>query len=432
MTVVDLIQRKRDGGELSRAEIDWLIKGFTEGSVADYQMSALCMAIVLRGMTSRETTWLTLAMRDSGSIADLSATRAPKIDKHSTGGVGDKVSLCLAPLVAACGVAVPMISGRGLGHTGGTLDKLEAIAGFRIDLDLPAFQRQVRGIGCALIGQTSTLAPADKRLYALRDVTGTVESIPLITASILSKKLAAGLDGLVMDVKVGRGAFMKNVKDARTLARSIVTVGRAAGLNTTALITAMDAPLGMTIGNAIETREAIELLHGRSSPDLLDCTVALGVEMLMLGKKARSRTDARDQLHAAIADGRGAAKFRQIIKAQGGDARVIDEPDRLPTAPIKLQVKATRAGYLRDIDGLVLGKLAMELGAGRKRTEDLVDPRVGIELCVKPGARVSKGASLCVLHMSAKNDAALIVARSAFELATRDAKPKSVVIERIS
>jgi pyrimidine-nucleoside phosphorylase len=433
MNVVELIHKKRDGRELSRDEIDWLIEGFTHGTIADYQMSALCMAIVLRSMTARETAWLTLAMRDSGVVADLSAVRAPKIDKHSTGGVGDKVSLCLAPLVAACGVAVPMISGRGLGHTGGTLDKLEAIPGFRIGLDLPVFQQQVRDIGCALIGQTESLAPADKRLYALRDVTGTVESIPLITASILSKKLAAGLDGLVMDVKVGRGAFMHTLKDARALAKSIVSVGRAAGLKTTALITAMDQPLGMTIGNALETREAIELLHGRSAPDLLECTLALGAEMLVLGRRARSTTQARDQLHAAITSGSAASKLRAVIQAQGGDARVVDEPDRLPSAPVKHVVTATRAGYVTDIDALTLGRLSMELGAGRRVATDTVDPRVGIELCVKPGSPIKRGDALAVLHMANADpkkhaEAAL---RSAFTFGARRPKAKALVVETV-
>jgi len=433
MNIVELIHKKRDGRELSRAEIDWLITGFTDATIADYQMSALCMAIVLRGMTARETAWLTLAMRDSGVVADLSATRAPKIDKHSTGGVGDKVSLCLAPLVAACGVAVPMISGRGLGHTGGTLDKLEAIPGFRIGLELPAFQRQVREIGCALIGQTDSLAPADKRLYALRDVTGTVESIPLITASILSKKLAAGLDGLVMDVKVGRGAFMKSLKEARALARSIVSVGRAAGLKTTALITAMDQPLGMTIGNALEAREAIELLHGRSSEDLLECTLALGTEMLILAKRARSTAHARDQLQQTIADGSAAAKLRAIIQAQGGDARVVDEPDRLPSAPVKHVVTATRASYVTDIDALTLGRLSMELGAGRRVATDVIDPRVGIALGVKPGSTVTRGTTLAVLHMATSDEqrSAEATLRSAFTFGSRRPKPRRLVIETV-
>jgi pyrimidine-nucleoside phosphorylase len=431
MNVVELIQRKRDGGELSRQELRWVIERYTQGDVADYQMSAMAMAIVLRGMTARETVDLTLAMRDSGEVADLSKVRAPKIDKHSTGGVGDKVSLCLAPLVAACGVAVPMISGRGLGHTGGTLDKLESITGFRIGLDLPTFQTQVAQLGCALIGQTKALAPADKKLYALRDVTGTVESIPLITASILSKKLAAGLDGLVMDVKLGRGAFMKTLPNARALAKSIVSVGRAAGLKTSALITAMDQPLGMTIGNALEMREAIELLHGKGAPDLVECTLALGAEMLMLGKRAKSREHAREQLQQAIDNRRGAGKLRSVILAQGGNARVIEEPDRLPSAPLTIDVKATRAGYVKDVDGLALGKLAMELGAGRTRTDDAIDPRVGIVLHVKPGTRVSKGATLCVLHVTAENKPAIAAARAAFELAARPPKPKPVVIERI-
>lgn len=433
MNVVELIHRKRDGEELSRDQVRWLIDGYTRGDVPDYQMSAFAMAVVLRGMTSRETAWLTLAMRDSGVIADLSSTRAPKIDKHSTGGVGDKVSLCLAPMVAACGVAVPMIAGRGLGHTGGTLDKLEAIAGFRIGLDLAEFRQQVRDIGCALIGQTGSLAPADKRLYALRDVTGTVESIPLITASILSKKLAAGLDGLVMDVKVGRGAFMKTLKDARALASSIVTVGRAAGLKTTALITAMDQPLGAMIGNALETREAIELLHGRAADDLLECTLALGAEMLVLGGRTRSITKARDRLMATITSGEAASRLRAVVRAQGGDARVVDEPDRLPRAAVQHAVNATHDAYVIDVDALTLGQLSMELGAGRRRTEDAIDPRVGIELRVKTGSRVKRGDVLAVLHLNEPQDAKRwqTTLRSAFSFGARAPRRKPLVLGTI-
>lgn len=431
MNVVDLIHRKRDGLELSRDEIRWLVENYTNGAVADYQMSAMAMAIVLRGMTARETAELTLAMRDSGEVADLSTIAMAKIDKHSTGGVGDKVSLCLAPLVAACGVAVPMISGRGLGHTGGTLDKLESIPGFRIDLSLAAYRRQVAKLGCALIGQTRRLAPADKKLYALRDVTGTVESIPLITASILSKKLAAGLDGLVMDVKVGRGAFMKTLPEARALAQSIVSVGRAAGLKTSALITRMDQPLGVMIGNALEMREAVELLHGRAREDLLECTLALGAEMLVLGGQARSIDAARRHLEAAIATGSGARKLRAIVEAQGGDPRVIDEPDRLPTAPHRTTIRAVRAGHIHDVDALVLGKAAMELGAGRARTDDVIDPRVGIELCVQRGSRVHAGAPLCVVHTAGSAEPIEVEVLPAFVIRERKPRQQSVLVERV-
>lgn len=431
MNVVDLIHRKRDGLELSRDEIRWLIDGYTTGSVADYQMSAMAMAIVLRGMTLRETTELTLAMRDSGEVADLSTIAMAKIDKHSTGGVGDKVSLCLAPLVAACGVAVPMISGRGLGHTGGTLDKLESIPGFRIDLSLAAYRRQVTKLGCALIGQTQRLAPADKKLYALRDVTGTVESIPLITASILSKKLAAGLDGLVMDVKVGRGAFMKTLPEARALAQSIVSVGRSAGVKTAALITRMDQPLGTTVGNALEMREAIELLHGRASDDLMECTLALGAEMLVLGGRARSHAAARRDLEAAITTGSGARKLRAVVRAQGGDARVVDEPDRLPTAPLRTTVRSIRTGYIHDVDALAVGKAAMELGAGRVHTDDVIDPRVGVELCVRRGSQVAIGDPLCVLHTDGRVPAIEHKVLGAFEVRTRKPRGQTVVVERV-
>jgi len=430
MNVVDLIHRKRDGLELARDEIRWLVEGYTNGTVADYQMSAMAMAIVLRGMTARETAELTLAMRDSGEVADLSTIAMAKIDKHSTGGVGDKVSLCLAPLVAACGVAVPMISGRGLGHTGGTLDKLESIPGFRIDLNLAAYRRQVAKLGCALIGQTQHLAPADKKLYALRDVTGTVESIPLITASILSKKLAAGLDGLVMDVKVGRGAFMKTLPEARALAKSIVSVGRAAGLKTSALITRMDQPLGTTIGNALEMREAIALLHGRASEDLMECTLALGAEMLVLGG-ARSTAAARKQLEAAITSGSGAQKLRAIVAAQGGDARVVDEPDRLPTASHRTTIRSIRAGHIHDVDALVVGKAAMKLGAGRTRTDDRINSRVGIELCVQRGSRVQIGDPLCVLHTDGSAGPVEVEVLAAFPIRERKPRRQSVLVERV-
>jgi pyrimidine-nucleoside phosphorylase len=342
-----LIAKKRDGGALSKHEIEALVSGFVSGQVADYQMSAFAMAVCLRGMTAEETAALTLAMAQSGTRARLRPSPKPTVDKHSTGGVGDKVSICLAPMIAAAGAQVPMISGRGLGHTGGTLDKLEAIPGFRVDLPLRRFERLVREHGFALIGQTKDLAPADRKLYALRDVTGTVESIPLITASILSKKLCEDLDALVLDVKVGRGAFMKSLADARALAASIVSVGSAAGLAVTAVLTRMDAPLGRAIGNALETREALELLHGRAPDDLLQCTLALGQEMLLACKLAKTPGAAERRLLGTLKDGRALRAMRGLVRAQGGDPRVVDEPDRLPRAPRSVVVRAKRAGYLR-------------------------------------------------------------------------------------
>ncbi len=430
-TTPQLIAKKRDGGALSEAEIRRLVEGFTRGEVADYQMSALAMAIVLRGMTPAEVVALTLAMRDSGRIVDLSGVRGVKVDKHSTGGVGDKVSICLAPLVAACGVPVPMISGRGLGHTGGTLDKLEAIAGFSVSLTTAAFIAQVRDVGCALVGQTADLAPADKKLYALRDVTGTVESIPLITASILSKKLASGLDALVLDVKVGKGAFMKTPAEARELARSLVRVGRLAKKEVTAFITSMEAPLGRAIGNALETAEALEILRGGGPDDLRELTLVLGAEMLRLGKVAKNERDARAMLEAAIKDRRGAGRMRQIIRAQGGDARVVDEPDRLPRAKVVREVLAKTEGVVTGIDPLSLGLTGVAMGAGRTRADQAVDPRVGIVVRAPIGTRVRRGAPLAELHLGPDHDAAAFSerVRDAFSIGRGPATVPKLVLD---
>ncbi|HMI90115.1 MAG TPA: thymidine phosphorylase [Polyangiales bacterium] len=424
-----LIARKRDGLELSPAEIAWLINGFVADEVADYQMSAFAMAVLLRGMTVRETTALTLAMRDSGKRANLRGARGPKVDKHSTGGVGDKVSICLAPLVAACGVRVPMISGRGLSHTGGTLDKLEAIAGLRVDLTLERFEQLVAEHGFALVGQTADLAPADRRLYALRDVTATVESIPLITASILSKKLCEDLDALVLDVKVGRGAFMHSRSEARALARSIVDVGRAAGVATTAVLTRMDAPLGRAVGNALETAEAIELLHGRGPDDLLECTLLLGAEMLIAGGVARTRSAAEARLRAAIASGAARERLAALVAAQHGDPRVVAEPDRLPRAPFQRTVRAAEDGYVRKVDALRIAEVALRLGAGRSRVDQAIDHAVGIVLAKKPGDAVKQGEALAELHLRSRAQAkdASTEVEQAFELGKR--RPPSLAIE---
>ncbi|MCC7541624.1 MAG: thymidine phosphorylase, partial [Deltaproteobacteria bacterium] len=371
-SIAEIIAHKRDGGELDAREIRRFVEGFSSAdpharTVDDAQVGAFAMAVVLRGMTDRETVALTMAMLESGKSVDLSHIAARKVDKHSTGGVGDKVSLCLAPLVAACGVPVPMVSGRGLGHTGGTLDKLEAIPGFRVDLTEAAFRKQMADIGCALIGQTAEIAPADRRLYAIRDVTATVESIPLITASILSKKLAEGIDALVLDVKVGRGAFMKTPKDARRLAESLVRVGKLAGKKVVALLTRMDAPMGLTIGNALETAESFEVLRGGGPYDLVECTMSLGAEMLVLGGVARTAAKARAQLEHARESGLGVAKMEQIIAAQGGDPRVVREPDLLPRAPAYVPVISDRTGYVSGVDALELGLAAVSMGAGRMR-----------------------------------------------------------------
>lgn len=432
-SIPELIAKKRDGGALSDEEVHAWIEGFVRGEVADYQMSAFAMAVYFQGMTPSETAALTLAMRDSGEVVDLSSVPGIKVDKHSTGGVGDKISICLAPMVAACGVPVPMISGRGLGHTGGTLDKLEAIPGFNVDASVARFRRQVAKVGCALIGQTKTLAPADKRLYALRDVTATVESIPLITASILSKKLAEGIDALVLDVKVGKGAFMKTQDDARVLAKSIVRVGRLAGKRVSALLTRMDAPLGFTIGNALETAEAIEVLHGGGPDDVVECTMALGAEMLRLGGVAKTEAAARRRLAECIADGSAAKKMEAIIAAQGGDERVVAEPDRLPSAPHVVTVKSPTAGYVKEIDALALGRSSVVLGAGRSRADEAIDPAVGIVLAKKPGDAVAVGEPLLRLHVRDRADARQVKARvlDAFTVAKRRPKSQPLVIEAI-
>ena len=405
-----IIARKRDGHTLTREEIGAFVRGATDGSWADYQLSALLMAIFLRGMTPEETAHYTDAMMHSGVVADLSAVPGLKVDKHSTGGVGDKVSIPLAPMVVACGVPVPMISGRGLGHSGGTLDKLESIPGFRTDLSLGEYRAQVAKIGCALIGQTKDLAPADKKLYALRDVTATVECIPLICGSILSKKLAEGIDALVLDVKFGRGAFMKTKADARQLAMALVAVGRAGGKKVRALLTAMEQPLGRTVGNALEVEESIACLRGEGPADLMEVTYALGVQMLLLGGAAGDATEARAKLTTVVADGTALKKLREIIMAQGGDGRVVDEPGRLPQARLKVPLPAPADGFVTEVDAMGVALAALRLGAGRARAEDRIAPGVGVSGLVKIGERVRAGAPLGVIH--AGDEAGLAEART--------------------
>ncbi|XYI01191.1 thymidine phosphorylase [Sorangium sp. So ce1128] len=432
-TLVELVARKRDGGRLSDDEIARLIRAHGDGELADYQMSALLMAVFFRGMDDAETVALTRAMLHSGDVLDLSSVPGRKVDKHSTGGVGDKVSICLAPLVAACGVPVPMVSGRGLGHTGGTLDKLEAIPGFDVALDTAAFARIVREVGTCMIGQTARIAPADKRIYALRDVTATVESIPLIVASILSKKLAEGIDALVLDVKVGRGAFMKTLDDARALGTALVRVGTAAGKRVSALLTDMSAPLGRTVGNAIETREAIEVLHGRGPGDLVACTLALAEEMLIAGGAAASAAEARVKLEAAIASGAAAEVLARMIAAQKGDPAVVQDPGQLPVAPVAVEVAAEDAGYVVAVDPLEIGLSAVALGAGRTRADQRVDPAVGIELAAVRGDRVDRGAPLARIHARRADDARAAAdrVRAAFQLGPAPAEAPALVLERI-
>ena len=419
-----IIARKRDGHALTREEIAAFVRGATDGSWADYQLSALLMAIFLKGMTPEETAHYTDAMMRSGVVADLSAVPGIKVDKHSTGGVGDKVSIPLAPMVVACGVPVPMISGRGLGHSGGTLDKLESIPGFRTDLSLEAYCAQVAKLGCALIGQTKDLAPSDKKLYALRDVTATVECIPLICGSILSKKLAEGIDALVLDVKFGRGAFMKTITEARQLAAALVAVGRAGGKNVRALLTAMDQPLGRAVGNALEVAESIACLRGAGPADLMEVTYALGAHMLILGGVAKDETEARAKLERVVRDGTALAKFREIVAAQGGDVRAIDDPTRLPQARFKVPLPAPCAGVVSDVDAMAVALAALRLGAGRAKATDRIDPAVGVDGLAKIGERVAAGATLCVIHAS--DEAALVEAKRmlAAAIVVGDTAPK--------
>jgi pyrimidine-nucleoside phosphorylase len=398
LSLVDLIAKKRDGREHEHGELDRLLGAFASGELADYQMSAWLMAVFFRGMTTRETVALTQAMLRSGETVDLSALQGIKVDKHSTGGVGDKVSICLAPLVAACGVKVPMVSGRGLGHTGGTLDKLESIPGFRTDLTIREFVQITGEVGACMIGQTSEIAPSDKRMYALRDVTATVESVPLIVSSILSKKLAEGIDGLVLDVKVGRGAFMRDLAHALELAHALVDVGTRAGKRVTALLTDMSAPLGRAIGNANEAREAILLLHGQGPADLLECTMALGVEILRMAGRDRDPFAAKAELERAIDSGRALRVLERMVAAQGGDARVVQDPHRLEVAP-PVAVRAEESGFVSAIDALEMGLVAVALGAGRTRADQHVDFAVGLSIETKPGERVSRGDTLAHIHV---------------------------------
>ncbi len=433
MRAVDIIRKKRDGHSLSQAEIEVFVSAATAGSWPTYQVSALLMAIVLKGMTAEETAWLTGAMVRSGVRLDLSDLPGAKVDKHSTGGVGDKTSLILAPLVAACGLIVPMMSGRGLGHTGGTLDKLEAIPGFRVGLSLDEFRAALRKVGCALIGQTAEIAPADKVLYALRDVTATVESIALISASIMSKKIAEGISALVMDVKCGRGAFMKKREDARKLAESIVSIGNANGVRTEALLTAMDTPLGHAVGNALEVAECLETLKGRGPKDLETLSVALAARMIRLGGGASSDREAENKIRTALTSGRGLEKFREIIGQQGGDPKVVDDYKRLPAAPNRAVFPAERSGFIKRLDAELVGRATMVLGAGRDKVEDTVDPGVGAIVRAKTGDSVRAGDPIVELHYrdAAQLNTAMELLRSACQIGDSPPETPALILDTI-
>jgi pyrimidine-nucleoside phosphorylase len=397
VNTVELIRKKRNGGVLTRAEIESLIGGYVRGEVPDYQMSAFLMAVYFNGMEPEETALFTDVMLRSGSVVDLSSIPGRKVDKHSTGGVGDKVSLILAPMVAACGVAVPMISGRGLGHTGGTLDKLESIPGFRTGLTLDEYRDVIRETGLVLSGQTAEIAPADRRMYALRDVTATVESIPLIAGSIMSKKLAEGIDALVLDVKTGDGAFMQSYDDSVALAMALVSIGTSSGKETVAFITGMDQPLGRMIGNWLEVLESVECLKGKNVPDLMELTYVLGGAMVHLGGKARTLAEGIRECRSAIWSGRAYEKFLQVVERQGGDSSFIRDPARYPVSKLSLEVRAASSGYITGFLTRRIGVLAVELGAGRLRVEDPVDPKAGIVLFRKIGDRVEKNDLLAVI-----------------------------------
>ncbi|MCO5434495.1 pyrimidine-nucleoside phosphorylase [Enterococcus faecium] len=398
MRMVDLIEKKRDGNELSKEEIEYIVTNYTNGKIPDYQVSALLMAIFYQDMTNEEITNLTLAIANSGDVIDLSSLEGIKVDKHSTGGVGDTTTLILAPLVASVGVTVAKMSGRGLGYTGGTLDKLEAIPGFQIELSDEAFVRIVNESKVAVIGQSGNLAPADKKLYALRDVTATVDSLPLIASSIMSKKIAAGADAIVLDVTIGDGAFMKNIEDARRLAKTMTNIGKLANRETVAVISDMSEPLGEAIGNSLEVVEAIETLQGNGPEDLVEMCYALGSQMVVLAGKAKTIDEARTLLQEALESGKALAKFKEMIQNQGGDPTIVEKPERILTARYTMELPAKQSGVVSKIVANELGIAAMMLGAGRKTKEDDIDHAVGLKLHKKIGDTVTKGESLLTIY----------------------------------
>ncbi|TMF97935.1 MAG: thymidine phosphorylase [Chloroflexi bacterium] len=427
MTAIDVIRDKRDGRALSDEAIEFIVRGATDGSIPDYQLSAWLMAVRLNGMTDQETKTLTLAMASSGRQLDLSSIPGRKVDKHSTGGVGDKATLVVAPLVAAAGIPVAKLSGRALGHSGGTLDKLESIPGFDVDLGIEQFVDQVRRIGIAIAGQTSDMVPADKVFYALRDATATVDSVPLIASSVMSKKLAAGADAIVLDVKCGRGAFVATLDEAEALARALVAIGARAGRETVAYVTDMEQPLGRAVGNALEVREAIETLSGHGPPDLETLSLRLGAEMLRMA--GAPPTD----LRRLLTDGTALRKFAQLIEAQSADARVTGDLDRLPTAPVQLPVPAGASGLVAAIDALEIALAAKSLGAGRDRKDAAIDLSVGIVLQKKVGDRVQAGESLATVHARTEEAARQVTARiAAAFLVAASAQPRRLLLRRVT
>jgi pyrimidine-nucleoside phosphorylase len=431
MNVPELIERKREGEVTSAEELEFLLKGFLDETIPAYQMSAWLMAVLHRGMTAQETADLTRLMMSSGEVLSLVDLPGVKVDKHSTGGVGDKISIPLAPAVASAGVTIPMISGRGLGHTGGTLDKLESIPGLSTSLDTETFRRVIREVGYSIIGANDSLAPADRKLYELRDVTGTVPSIPLITGSILSKKFAAGVDALVLDVKSGTGAFMREPEEAAELARVLVEVSGKLGKKATALVTSMDQPLGRAVGNALEIVESIEVLRGEGPPDVVELTLVLGAEMTVLGGVASDREAGRALVKEKIQSGEALAAFRRWVELQGGDPATVDDPSRLPSAPVVREIPSERTGFLAGFDTREIGLAANALGAGRARLGDPVDPSVGFVLRAKLGDRVESGRSLADVHANTDEDAARAAGRfrAAVQIAEEAVAAPALMVE---
>ncbi len=433
MRAVDIIQKKRDGGVLNPDEIHFFVAGVTDFSLPDYQAAALLMAILLRGMTPEETSLLTDAMVDSGARVDLSDIPGIKVDKHSTGGVGDKTSIVIAPLVAACGGVVPMMSGRGLGHTGGTLDKLESIPGFRTNLSIAEMRASLAAIGCALMGQTGQIAPADKKLYALRDVTGTIESVPLISASIMSKKIAEGIGALVLDVKCGKGAFMKTPAEARALAESLVAIGASAGVQTQAVITAMNWPIGFAVGNANEVVECFELLKGNGRPDLMENVLELSERMLVAGGVAADRSDAAAMCRRALASGQALERLKAIIERQGGDPRVIDDYGRMPRAPEEHVITAGIDGFVTHLDAGLVGRAVVALGGGRDKVDDEIDSGVGIIIAATVGDAVRADDPVLRVHYRSgkRLEDALPLLMEAMRIAESPAAPVPLIIDEV-
>lgn len=433
MNIIDIIQKKRDCGHLTRQEINYVVKSYVDEELPDYQIAAFLMATFINGMNDEELSWLTDAMLFSGEVIVHKKDERPLIDKHSTGGIGDKISIPLAPALAACGLRVPMIAGRGLGHTGGTLDKLEAIPGFRASLSSEEYQAQVDSIGCVIMGQTKSIAPADKKLYALRDVTGTVESIPLIASSIMSKKLAEGIDGLVLDVKFGSGAFMRDLERAKLLAKTIVMIGKNMGKKVTALLTNMDQPLGVKVGNSLEIVESIDILRGQGPKDSTALTVELGAEMLLLGAMVKNLDEGRQSVNDAIASGRAFTRFVDMVRAQGGDERVLLEPSRFRAAKNVVDIVAKETGYVEDMNSRAFGHAVSVMGGGRLKLSDVIDVSVGIEINVKIGDKIERGQLIGKIFANDKGlDEAREAVSSAIKVSAHSVEPPLLIKDRIT